>query len=62
MATNVQSVNPSKQIKKPAPLPKPNADFYELVETLPAEELAVVNIASDKRAQHRRHWDEGLRL
>src|SRR5712692_8606918 len=42
MATNVQSVNPSKQIKKPAPLPKPNADFYELVETLPAEELAVV--------------------
>ncbi len=42
MATNVQSPNPSKQIKKPAPLPKPNADFYELVETLPAEELAVV--------------------
>ena len=28
--------------KKPAPLPAPNSDFYELVETLPAEELAVV--------------------
>src|SRR5258708_5324738 len=42
METNVKSVNPSKQIKKPAPLPKPNSDFYELVETLPAEDLAVV--------------------
>src|SRR6185369_6990377 len=28
--------------RKPAPLPTPNSDFYELVETLPAEELAVV--------------------
>ncbi len=28
--------------KKPAPLPAPNSDFYELVETLPAEELAVL--------------------
>src|SRR3989442_8283199 len=28
--------------RKPAPLPAPNSDFYELVETLPAEELAVV--------------------
>ena len=28
--------------KKPAPLPAPNSDFYELLETLPAEELAVV--------------------
>ena len=30
-------------IPKPSkPLPAPNSDFYELVETLPAEELAVV--------------------
>src|SRR5580698_7281693 len=28
--------------RKPAALPAPNSDFYELVETLPAEELAVV--------------------
>src|ERR1700691_4567477 len=28
--------------RKPAPLPAPNSDFYQLVETLPAEELAVV--------------------
>ena len=33
--------SPAKD-KKPAPLPAPNSDFYELVETLPAEELAVV--------------------
>jgi len=34
--------SPTKEIKKPAELPPPNSDFYELVETLPAEELAVV--------------------
>src|SRR5271155_1509829 len=28
--------------KKSAPLPAPNSDFYELVETLPAEEVAIV--------------------
>src|SRR5271154_5585090 len=28
--------------KKPVQLPAPNSDFYQLVETLPAEELAVV--------------------
>src|SRR5215468_5645981 len=33
----------SKEIKQPKPLPAPNSDFYELAETLPAEELAVVN-------------------
>ena len=32
----------AKAIKQPKPLPKPNPDFYELVETLPAEELAVI--------------------
>ena len=34
--------SPVKEFKKPAQLPPPNSDFYELVETLPAEELAVV--------------------
>jgi hypothetical protein len=28
--------------KTPAPLPAPNSDFYGLIETLPAEELAVM--------------------
>src|SRR5258708_8361532 len=28
--------------RKPVSLPAPNSDFYQLVETLPAEELAVV--------------------
>src|SRR6266699_1536994 len=31
-----------KEVRKPKPLPAPNSDFYELVETLPAEEVAVV--------------------
>src|SRR2546428_10075142 len=31
-----------KEIKQHKPLPVPNSDFYELVETLPAEELAIV--------------------
>src|SRR4051794_31274224 len=31
-----------KEVKQPKPLPAPNSDFYELVETLPAEEVAVV--------------------
>src|ERR1700675_597333 len=33
--------SPTKEIKKTA-LPPPNSDFYELADTLPAEELAVV--------------------
>src|SRR5262247_1221754 len=32
----------SKEIKQPKPLPAPNSDFYELAETLPPDELAVV--------------------
>ena len=32
----------SKETKQPRPLPAPNSDFYELAETLPAEELSVV--------------------
>src|SRR5947207_11443578 len=31
-----------KDIRPAKPLPAPNSDFYELAETLPAEELAVV--------------------
>src|SRR5258706_1816056 len=31
-----------KDIRPPKPLPAPNSDFYELAETLPPEELAVV--------------------
>jgi Acyl-CoA dehydrogenase, N-terminal domain len=31
-----------KDIKQPKPLPAPNSDFYELAETLPADELKVV--------------------
>src|SRR5438094_4304796 len=31
-----------RDIRPPKPLPAPNSDFYELAETLPAEELAVV--------------------
>src|SRR5436853_6762186 len=31
-----------KEIKQHKPLPAPNSDFYQLVETLPAEELAIV--------------------
>src|SRR6266576_2985828 len=33
--------SPAKD-RKPVSLPAPNSDFYELVETLPAEELAIV--------------------
>ena len=34
---------PAKQaVHQPKPLPAPNSDFYELAETLPAEELAIV--------------------
>ena len=31
-----------KDVKQPKSLPAPNSDFYELAETLPAEELGVV--------------------
>src|SRR6201984_3318601 len=37
----VSMASPVKD-KKPAPLPAPNSDFYGLIETLPAEDLAVV--------------------
>jgi alkylation response protein AidB-like acyl-CoA dehydrogenase len=34
--------NPASTTKPTKPLPSPNSDFYQLVETLPAEELAIV--------------------
>jgi alkylation response protein AidB-like acyl-CoA dehydrogenase len=37
-----ETTNAKKEVRKPKPLPAPNSDFYELAETLPAEELAVV--------------------
>src|SRR6266498_4803636 len=78
----------SKEIKQPKPLPAPNSDFYELAETLPPEELAVVKqvrafmetkvapiitkywvedafpfeLLPAEGSQHRRPWNEGLRL
>ena len=33
---------PTKDIKKSVPLPAPNSDFYQLADTLPAEELAIL--------------------
>ena len=34
--------------KKPAPLQTPNSDFYGLIETVRAEELAVVKFDTDQ--------------
>ena len=31
-----------KDVKLPKSLPPPNSDFYQLAETLPAEELATI--------------------
>ena len=43
MTTPVQELKQSKSdVKQPKPLPAPNSDFYELAETLNAEELATV--------------------
>jgi alkylation response protein AidB-like acyl-CoA dehydrogenase len=42
MATATKDIIAAKDGKKPTLLPAPNSDFYELVETLPAEELAVI--------------------
>jgi alkylation response protein AidB-like acyl-CoA dehydrogenase len=42
MATATRSSEQPTATKAPKPLPAPNSDFYELVETLPAEEVAVV--------------------
>jgi len=42
VATAIENIQHSKDIKQPKPLPKPNSDFYELAETLSADELALV--------------------
>jgi glutaryl-CoA dehydrogenase len=42
VATATENIQHSKDIKQPKPLPKPNSDFYELAETLSADELALV--------------------
>ena len=37
------TARPAKtQVRQPKPLPAPNSDFYEVYETLSAEELATV--------------------
>jgi len=42
MATAVENIQHSKDMKQPKPLPAPNSDFYGLAETLSAEERALV--------------------
>ena len=42
MATAIQDVKQNKESRPLKPLPAPNSDFYELAETLSAEELAIV--------------------
>ena len=41
-ATATLAAKPTMQPKAPKPLPAPNSDFYEVYETLSAEELATV--------------------
>jgi alkylation response protein AidB-like acyl-CoA dehydrogenase len=40
--TNTVTTTASKPVKQPKPLPAPNSDFYELAETLNAEERALL--------------------
>jgi alkylation response protein AidB-like acyl-CoA dehydrogenase len=42
MPTAINDIKQSKDAKQPKPLPAPNSDFYQLAETLKAEELALV--------------------
>jgi alkylation response protein AidB-like acyl-CoA dehydrogenase len=42
MAPTTKDLNMGKEVRKAAELPAPNSDFYNLIETLPAEELAIV--------------------
>jgi len=42
MATAISDIKQSKDVKQPKPLPAPNSDFYQLAETLNAEDLALV--------------------
>src|SRR5258708_3350674 len=42
-ATSAAPARPAKtEVRQPKPLPAPNSDFYEVYETLSAEELATV--------------------
>ena len=52
-----------KDVRQTKPLPAPNSDFYELAETLPAEELAVVKqvrafMESKVAPIINKYWDE----
>ena len=38
---NTMTTTATKPVKQPKPLPAPNSDFYQLAETLNAEELAL---------------------
>jgi alkylation response protein AidB-like acyl-CoA dehydrogenase len=42
MATAISDIKQSRDANLPKPLPAPNSDFYQLAETLNAEELALV--------------------
>jgi glutaryl-CoA dehydrogenase len=42
MAPTTKDLNMGKEVRKAAELPAPNSDFYNLIETLSAEELAIV--------------------
>src|ERR1700742_3177397 len=41
-ATSAAPARLTKTVRQPKPLPAPNSDFYEVYETLSAEELATV--------------------
>jgi hypothetical protein len=41
MASPMKDVSVAKEVKNLVVLPTPNSDFYNLVETLPADKLAV---------------------
>src|SRR3954462_9856357 len=52
-----------KDLTQPKPLPAPNSDFYQLAETLPAEELAVLKqvrafMESKVAPIINKYWDE----
>jgi glutaryl-CoA dehydrogenase len=61
--TKPASAAVKKDIRQPKPLPAPNSDFYELAETLPAEELAVLKqvrafMESKVAPIINKYWDE----
>ncbi len=42
-----EAATTKKDVRSPKPLPAPNSDFYYLYQTLPADELAIVNRVRD---------------